>query len=174
MITVIAATNRHGSYTRKVATIYYQLLKEKYSDARFLSLEDLPDDFLHTYMYDKRSNAFQDLLDKKIIPAKKLVFVCPEYNGSIPGILKLFIDGGDIVQGFRGKRVALVGVATGRAGNLRGLDHLTDIIHHIGTEVLAYKIPISQVDKLMNAEGQFITDDTPKLLQKQIDLLLKF
>lgn len=174
MITVIAATNRLGSYTRKVANVYYQLLKDKHTDTRFLSLEDLPEDFLHTYMYDKRNNVFQGLLDKKIIPAQKMVFVCPEYNGSFPGILKLFIDGSDIVQGFRAKKIALVGVATGRAGNLRGLDHLTEIFHHAGAEVLSYKIPISLVDKLIDAEGQFLTDDTPKLLTRQMDMLLKF
>jgi NAD(P)H-dependent FMN reductase len=48
---------------------------------------------------------------------------------------------------FKNKRVALVGVASGRAGNLRGLDHLTAIMHHLGVEVLSKRTYVSHVHK---------------------------
>jgi NAD(P)H-dependent FMN reductase len=49
----------------------------------------------------------------------------------VPGSLKLFIDACSVreyKQNFKGKKAALVGIASGRAGNLRGMDHLTGVM----------------------------------------------
>jgi chromate reductase len=50
--------------------------------------------------------------------------------------------------------VALLGVASGRAGNLRGMDHLTGILNYLGAIVMPDKLPISRIGELLDAEGQ--------------------
>ena len=92
MITIISATNRPNSSTLKVAKNYAQLMEKQGVESKILSLESLPVDFIFTDMYGKRSENFQQLLDKYIIPAQKFVIIVPEYNGSYAGILKTFID----------------------------------------------------------------------------------
>lgn len=172
MITIISATNRPNSNSLKIAKNYAQLMEKQGVKSKLFSLESLPNDFIVTDLYNKRSENFQQLLDEYIIPAKKFVFIVPEYNGSFPGILKTFIDAihPDIN---RGKMVALVGVASGRAGNLRGLDHLTGILHYLGMHILPQKQPISSVLTLLSEDGTLKDEATIKALEKQIESLLK-
>lgn len=172
MITIISATNRPNSNTLKIAKNYAQLMEKQGVESKIFSLERLPKDFIATDLYNSRSENFQQLLDEYIVPAKKLVFIVPEYNGSFPGILKTFIDAihPDIN---RGKMVALVGVSSGRAGNLRGLDHLSGILHYLGIHILPNKQPISSVLTLLDEDGTLKDENTIKVLEKQIGEFLK-
>jgi NAD(P)H-dependent FMN reductase len=112
------------------------------------------------------------LLDEFILPAQKIVFIVPEYNGSFPGVLKIFLDAVHPDTN-RGKKVALVGVSSGRAGNIRGLDHLTGVLHYLGMHILPNKLPISSVLTLLDANGSLKDENTIKALEKQIGELLK-
>ena len=172
MITIISATNRPNSNSLKIAKNYAQLVEKQGVNPKLFSLESLPNDFIISDLYGKRSENFQQLLDEYIIPSKKFVFIVPEYNGSFPGILKTFIDAihPDIN---RGKMVALVGVASGRAGNVRGLDHLTGVLHYLGMHILPQKQPISSVLTLLYDDGTLKDENTIKVLEKQIESLLK-
>lgn len=172
MITIISATNRPNSITLKIAKNYSQLMEKQGVESKLFSLESLPADFTKTDLYNQRSENFQQLLNEYIIPAKKFVLIVPEYNGSFPGILKTFIDAvhPDIN---RGKMVALVGVSSGRAGNLRGLDHLTGILHYLGMHILPNKQPISSVLTLLNEDGSIKDENTIKVLEKQIGEFVK-
>ena len=167
MITIISATNRPNSNTLKVAQKYSQLMEKQGVKSELLSLESLPHDFIFTDMYGKRSDNFQQLLDKYIIPAQKFVIVVPEYNGSYAGILKSFLDAihPDINKG---KKVVLIGVSSGRAGNIRGMDHLTSVLHHLAMHVHPNKLPISSVLAMMDAEGNLVDEKTLKVLENQI------
>jgi chromate reductase len=171
MITIISATNRPNSNTLKVAKNYAQLMEKQGVESQILSLESLPADFILTDMYGKRSENFQQLLDKYIAPAQKFVIIVPEYNGSYAGILKTFLDAINPDVN-RGKKAFLVGVSSGRAGNLRGLDHLTSVLHHLGIHVHPNKQPISSVLTLLDEKGNLKDENTIKVLDKQIvDLL---
>src|SRR5438105_3093929 len=146
MYTIISGTNRPGSNTIRIAEQYQQLLAEKGIAASLLSLENLD--------VSKRNPAIQKLEDEILIPSKKIIFVSPEYNGSIPGVLKCLIDISDIERVWWGKKALLIGVSSGRAGNLRGMEHLTGILHYIRMVVHPNKLPISVVDELLNRTGK--------------------
>ncbi len=98
----------------------------------------------------------------------------PEYNGSYPGILKLLIDNSDIKNAWWNKKVLLVGVATGRAGNLRGMEHLTGSLMHIKMMVHHNRLPISLVDKLMDEAGNLTDAGTIKAIEQQLDEFIAF
>src|ERR1700742_3194029 len=91
MITIISATNRPGSSTLKVARYYQKVLAEKGAEAEILSLVQLPGNLLESDLYGKRSAAFQPIQDT-VTATDKFLFIIPEYNGSFPGALKLFMD----------------------------------------------------------------------------------
>jgi chromate reductase, NAD(P)H dehydrogenase (quinone) len=171
MITVISSTNRANSNTLKIAKHYVQLLEKQGVNCELFSFENLPHDIAFHELFNKRSDNFQQLLDKFIIPAQKFVFIVPEYNGSFPGLLKVFLDAVHPDLN-RGKKAGLVGVSSGRAGNLRGLDHLTGILGYLGIHVHPNKLPVSSVLLLLDTDGNLKDEGTKKALEKHsIDIV---
>jgi chromate reductase, NAD(P)H dehydrogenase (quinone) len=179
MLTVFSATNRPGSYSLRVARFYSSRLKEKGVVHQLFSLEQMPQHLLTNQMYEPMdtkvySAEHTDLMDTYLRPAEKYVFIVPEYNGSFPGVFKAFIDASHIPSCFHNKKCCLVGVADGRAGNLRGMEHLTNIFNHMKMNVLHMKIPFSQVEKHLDEEGNVTNPEIVKLIDLQIDLFNKF
>lgn len=178
MITIISGTNRKDSATLKVANQYASLLERQGEAVQVLSLERLTGSFLSSEMFNDegREKSFSDLQEKFIINAEKFIILAPEYNGSFPGVLKLFIDACSTYksdESFTGKKVALVGIASGRAGNLRGLDHLSCIMNHLKVVVFPNKLPISSIHLLME-EGKIKDEGTIETITKQIKEFVEF
>jgi NAD(P)H-dependent FMN reductase len=98
----------------------------------------------------------------------------PEYNGSIPGVLKTMLDLTDYKKTWQWKKALLVGISTGRAGNLRGLEHLTSILNFMKVVVHPNKLPISLIDKVMDEKGVLHNEFTLHAINKQLDEFIKF
>ena len=173
MITLINATNRQDNKTRVVIDAYAKLLQKAGFETQIFDMAELPVDFIFSASYGQKSPQMDAIIRNRLDPANKLVVVSPEYNGSYPGVFKAFIDAIH-PKHFHGKKAALVGVASGRAGNLRGMDHLTDVFHHLGVEVLSFKVPISKLENLLNEKGELVDEDTLAVLNKQIRRLESF
>lgn len=173
MITIISSTNRPGSSTMKVARHYQISMQEKGVDAALISLTQLPPDFLVTDLYGKRSKAFEPI-QQSITDTKKFLFVIPEYNGSFPGVLKLFIDGCTFPDSFYEKKAALVGVSAGKYGNIRGVDHFTGVCHYINLHVMPLKIHIANVKAELDADDRLYREDTLRYTEEQIDKFIRF
>lgn len=158
MITIISGTNRHPSQTLTLSRFVQQCLAEQTgAEPHLLDLATLPVEMLVGGAYgpeDQHPEVWR-LQERFIQPAQAFYFVVPEYNGSFPGILKYFIDAlsvRDYRGTFNGKKAAILGLASGRAGNLRGLDHLTGILHYLNVLVMPNRLPLSQVSKLLKEE----------------------
>ncbi|HKK39446.1 MAG TPA: NAD(P)H-dependent oxidoreductase [Cryomorphaceae bacterium] len=173
MITIFSGTNRSDSNTEIIAKNYQKLAESQGCKAQVYSFKDLPDDFILAEKYGESPESFSQVLKEMIEPVERFVFVIPEYNGSYPGITKLFLD--TINPGtWRGKKAALVGVATGRAGNLRGMDHLAAVLNYLKMEVYSQKIPLSSVHQHLNESGTIAFEEYNALLVQQITGFLKF
>ncbi|MEO6915976.1 MAG: NAD(P)H-dependent oxidoreductase [Chitinophagaceae bacterium] len=166
MYSIISGTNRRGSNTIKVAEKYQEILKSKGIDSHLITLEGL--DLV------ERNDSIRELEDDYLVPSEKIIFVSPEYNGSIPGVLKTLIDNSDIEKVWKGKKALLVGVSSGRAGNLRGMEHLTGILHYVKMIVYHNKLPISMIGKLTNDQGEIIDEATLGAINYQIDEFIDF
>ena len=161
MYTIISGTNRVGSNTLKVAKQYRAMLKEKGIDAGLLSLEDVN--------VLKRDAHFEKIEKEILIPADKYIFISPEYNGSFPGVLKMLFDTSKTHTIWWHKKALITGVSSGRAGNLRGNDHLSAILNYLKITVHPNQLPISVIDKLMDDKGNIIDDNTLKSIHQQLD-----
>jgi len=173
MITVISGTNRPDSKTEFIADVYNSVLTNKQVDCKFLKLTNIPISFLHDRMYAERLASFKAIQETYLKSADKVIIVSPEYNGSIPGYLKLFIDATEIKECWPNKKACLVGVSSGRAGNLRGMDHLTNILAHIGVQVYPNKLPISSVNNLIDENGK-LNQESLGIINNHIDGFLQF
>lgn len=173
MITIISSTNRPGSSTLKVARYYQKKLLEKGIEAGLLSLAQLPPNILETDLYGKRSPEFQKLQD--IVDATdKFIFIIPEYNGSFPGALKIFIDACSFPDSFYEKKAALVGISSGKYGNIRGIDHFTGVCHYVHLNIMPLKLHIANIKSEFNEYSDLFKEDTVKFTDEQIEKFIKF
>jgi chromate reductase, NAD(P)H dehydrogenase (quinone) len=166
LYTVISATNRANSNTNRVAKQYLQLLSDRKVNVQLMSLEG--------WKWLARDPEFTKIESEILAPTTKFVFVVPEYNGSIPGVLKVMFDISSYKDTWYGKKAMLTGIATGRAGNLNGLEHLTSILHYLNVVVHPNKLPISSVDKLLNPQGLIVDEGTVLAMKHQLNEFIRF
>lgn len=166
MYTIISGTNRAGSNTFKVAKEYQRFLKQKGIAATILSLEGI-----NLLLRDK---AFEKIENEIVIPTEKFLFIIPEYNGSYPGALKLLFDTGKSHSIWWHKKALLTGVSTGRAGNVRGMEHLAAVLNHLKITVYPNMLPVSGVDTLMDVSGKFTDATTIATINNQLDQFIKW
>jgi chromate reductase, NAD(P)H dehydrogenase (quinone) len=166
MYTIISGTNRPGSNSLKVASQYQQILESRGIEARVVSLEGLD--------LNKKSAMLSSLENEVLIPSSKFIFILPEYNGSFPGSLKVMIDLSDYKKVWWGKKALLTGISSGRAGNLRGMDHLAGSLNFLKVVVHPNKLPISGVDKLLNGSGVILDKSTVSAMEEQVDAFIHF
>ncbi|MBR9921713.1 MAG: NAD(P)H-dependent oxidoreductase [Bacteroidetes bacterium] len=180
MITVIIGTNRKNNIAQYFAHQYARELQSLQDEpVKLLDLSSIPHDWFHPDMYvkDKQSASLKSLQDEYILAANKFVFVVPEYNGGNPGALKAFIDGCSIREykkNFKDKKALLAGVASGKAGNLRGLEHLTGVLNYLGTIVMPTKNPYSQIELLLNDDKEITDPITLKRIRDHVVEFIEF
>lgn len=173
MVTIISGTNRPNSNTLKLALYYQKQLTKLGIESTLLSLEDLPPALLVSDLYGARSSDFEKILS--IVNAtEKFLFVIPEYNGSYPGSLKLFIDACEFPASFYHKKAALVGHSSGKYGNIRGIDHFTGVCHYMQMHVMPLKIHIPYIRQELDEHGNLFKEDTVKFTQMQIEAFANF
>ncbi len=173
MITIISGTNRKFSKTLIVAKAYQEILIGLGVEAQVFSLDELPPTIASTYLSDPKDVVFDQLINKYIRSTEQFVVVIPEYQGTFPGIFKLLLDGIP-PRDFAEKKIAMVGVSSGRAGNLRGLDHLTSAFHYLNMHVFPNKVPISKVNELLSPEFKLTDEGTLASLKKQAEGFIKY
>lgn len=152
--------------TLKVAKVYHHLMSKHEGNVQLLSLEGMN--------VWERSRDLRKMEEHMLIPSEKFVFVMPEYNGSFPGILKMMLDNSDIKQCWWHKKAMLVGIADGRAGNLRGMEHMTNILHYLKVNVLYNKVPISRINEEISESGKILKPATELVITQQIEEFFKF
>jgi NAD(P)H-dependent FMN reductase len=166
MIVILCGTNRPGSNTRKV-TSHVEAIYQKLNVAtQTLDLAELPAEIFSPASYAAKPAAFAKFTDA-ILAADGLVLVTPEYNGSVPGVLKYFIDMLPFPESFERRPVCFVGLAAGIWGALRPIEQLQAIFGYRNAFIYPERVFMPGINHLLDAGGQFTGPDLPKRLEKQ-------
>lgn len=180
MITIISGTNRQDSNTTRICNHYLSALESQTKEqVNLIDLSTLPIQAFADRDYNgkEKNGLLSQIQDDVIIPTKKFIFIIPEYNGGMPGILKLFIDqisARNIKESFYMKKACLTGVSSGRAGNLRGMEHLTGVLNYLNVIVFPNRLPISGIENLISEHGKLEDDLTIDLINEQVRMFLTF
>jgi chromate reductase len=170
-ITIIAATNRINSRATLISNTVAEMLNHSGANTHLIDLANINANYIHTGMYEPGGvhPAISDICETYIKQSEKFYFVIPEYNGSFPGVLKTFIDACSVLPeygGFHGKKAALLGISSGRAGNLRGMDHFSAILNYISVTVMPNKQPVSSIEGLLGAKLAITDKATINIIEK--------
>ena len=179
MIVIIAGTNRKDSKTLVFSRFIYERFREMSAEpVHLIDLRELEKPLLNSNINGESdlSPILRQIQDEKIIPSDKWILISPEYNGGFPGIVKWFIDVLSVrkyTQTFAGKKVGLIGIASGRSGNLRGMEALTGIFNYLKLTVYPDKLPVSSVKQILN-EADEIEKMTQDVLSNWVRDFLKW
>ena len=168
-IAVIVGSYRQDSYNQKLAKTVIEQAPSNL-DCQLISIADLP--MYNQDLDDQLPTSVQNF-KQSIKECHAALFITPEYNRSIPGILKNAIDWASRPPGqnsWSGKPVGIMGASNGQFGTIHAQYDLRKILTH--TECLIMPQPqflISQVqDKII--EGGF-EPDTQKRIKKYLQAL---
>ena len=173
MVTIISGTNRPGSNTLKVAKYYQDTLAKKGLPANLLSLTNLPDNFIASDLYGKRSAEFEKIL-QMIASSSKFIFIIPEYNGSFPGVLKTFIDACEFPESFYDKKACLVGISSGKYGNIRGIEHFGGVCGYLHLNIMPLRLHIPAIKTELDENNAFFKEDTLNFSGEQMDKFIAY
>lgn len=135
-IAVIVGSLRRHSFNRQVAELLVNLAPQDFL-LRMSEIRDLP---LYNQDDDQRQAAPVQRLRGEIIGSQGVIFVTPEYNRSIPGVLKNAIDHGSRPYGqsaWAGKPAGILGVSEGALGSALAQQHLRTILASLDMPTLA-------------------------------------
>jgi len=115
---------------------------------------------------------------EKIQGAHGVLFVTPEYNRSIPGVLKNAIDVGSRPYGkssFNGKPIGIVANSPGPLGGVSAAKHLQQILPGISGPLLQQpEIYLNGVGDAFDAQGELVKDSLRTVLKQYIDIYAAF
>ncbi len=178
MITIIVGSNRKGNLSSLIGRLYLEKLKDIYKgEVKLLEIESIPSDVLNPDMYEVVHPWVEKARKEYIIPAEKFIFIIPEYNGTFPGSLKLFMDSlssRDADKSFYGKKAALVGLSAGKFGNWLGLEHFGVVLNYLKVNVIHQKVSISNIWDYIEDGNKYVDSKTAVYFEKQIESFLNF
>jgi NAD(P)H-dependent FMN reductase len=165
-ILIIAGTNRPGSNTLRVAHLVERHYKAVGAPVEVFSLRELPPEMFDPGSYAHKPPGVVEL-QRRVLDARGLHIVTPEYNGSFPGVLKYFIDMLKFPESFEHKPVAFTGAAAGLWGGLRPVEQLAQIFSYRNAHLYPDRVYIPGINQKLDADGNLTDPAINDRLAKQ-------
>jgi chromate reductase len=173
-IAVVVGSLRADSYNRKLAIALAALAPEEFS-FEHVEIGDLP---LYNQDHETNPSAEVRRLKTHIAGSQAVLFVTPEYNRSVPGVLKNAIDHASRPYGqsvWGGKPAGVIGVSVGAIGTALAQQHLRNILAYLDVPTLGQpEAFIQNREGLFDERGHIGNPDTRKFLQAWMDKYLAF
>jgi NAD(P)H-dependent FMN reductase len=173
MITLVIGTNRPGSNTRKVAAQIEEIYAELKVPLHVLDLAKLPPEIFSPSSYAEKPKSFQPFADA-VLQSSGLHVVTPEYNGSVPGILKYFIDVLKFPESFEHRPACFTGLAAGIWGALRPVEQLQAIFGYRNAYLFPERVFLPQIYGLLDDSGKVKDAELLDRLRKQAGGFVEF
>lgn len=162
-VAVVVGSLRKESFNRKVAHVLAELAAPALT-FDFVEIGGLP---LYNQDHDDDPPEPYRALKARIKAADAVLFVTPEYNRSVPGVLKNAIDAASRPYGdsaWDGKPCAVVSVSPGTLGGFGANNHLRQSLVFLNMPVLQFEFYLGSVEKVFDANGKITNERTTKLM----------
>lgn len=154
-IAVVVGSLRRESFNRRLALALTRLPAADGHDFAFLEIGDLP-------LYDQDDDADPPeqavRLKHEVRAADGVMFVSPEYNRSIPGVLKNALDHASRPYGdsaWAGKPAGVIGASGGKPGTAMAQQHLRNVLAYLDMPTLGQPEAFVQwTDDLVTSGGE--------------------
>lgn len=168
-IAVVVGSLRNDSFNRKLANALVKLAPSDFSFKQ-VQINDLP-----LYNQDDDANQAESVkrLKREIAAAQGVLFVTPEYNRSIPGVLKNAIDHASRPYGesaWANKPAGVIGISIGSLGTSMAQQHLRNVLAYLDMPTLGQPEAFIQAKEgTFDTAGNFGNEGIKKFLQGWMD-----
>lgn len=161
-VLAFAGSTRAGSFNKQLIADASEIARELGASVTFIDLKDYPMPFYDADLEAEQgmpSNAkrFRNLL----IEHQVVLIASPQYNASIPAVLKNALDWASrseqatgSKEAFKGKKFAIMSASPGAKGGARGLIHLRTILEDVGATVLQAQVSVPNANNAFDADGK--------------------
>jgi len=172
-IAVIVGSLRRDSFNRKLADALPALAPADFEFVQ-LRIDDLP-----LYNQDDDGNQADSVkrLKSEVKAANGVIFVTPEYNRSIPGVLKNALDNASRPYGqsaWAGKPAGVLGMSVGALGTALAQQHLRNMLAYLDMPTLGQPEVFIQHKEGVFDEAGKLSESTRKFLQTWMDAYTGF
>jgi chromate reductase, NAD(P)H dehydrogenase (quinone) len=163
-ILVFAGSIRIGAYSGRTADIAQKELAMQGAEVTRISLADYPLPLMDQDLEREKGIPENALKLARLIAAHDAVLICtPEYNGSIPPLVKNTIDwvsrvhkdGGKPLNPYSGKVGGICSSSNGNFAGIRSANHLRAVLSHIGMELIAPQVSVPNGGEAFDDSGNF-------------------
>jgi len=163
-ILVFAGSIRTGAYSGRTADAAQKELAIQGAEVTRISLADYPLPLMDQDLEREKGIPENAMKLARLIAAHDAVLICtPEYNGSIPPLVKNTIDwvsrvhkdGGKSLSPYPGKVVGICSSSNGQFAGIRSANHLRAVLAHIGMEVIAPQVSVPHGAEAFDDAGNF-------------------
>jgi len=168
----ISGSLRRGSHNTNLLRAAAELLPPGVELEVYEGLEDLP-----PYDADRDVEPGDPAvarLREAIAKADGVLIATPEYNGSIPGLLKNALDWASRPfpnNALRGKPVAVIGASTGLFGAVWAQAETRKVLGIIGADVIDHELPVGQADTAFADDGRLVEPEQRRTLADLVHVL---
>lgn len=166
---IVVGSLRAGSFSRKIAHNVTNLFPADCT-TEMIEVGNLP---LYREEYDDNPPAEYTAFRAKIKACDAILFVTPEYNRSIPGVLKNALDVASRPYGqsvWAGKPAGIISQSIGGLGGFGSNHHLRQVLTFLDMPTLQQpEVYISNSSSLFDEKGQITNQDTVKYLQSFVE-----
>ncbi len=173
MITIIVGTNRTGSVSAQVAAFVAKVYDELGINNSVLDIADLPPETFSPNAYVEKPPRIVEFTEQ-ILASSGLFVITPEYNGSMSGALKLFIDMLPFPESFEDRPVSYIGISAGQFGGLRPVEHLQQVFGYRNALNFPRRVFIPAIGSVMKQSGGLEASDYGKRIREQAKSFAEF
>jgi NAD(P)H-dependent FMN reductase len=181
-ILVFAGSIRTGAYSGKTADAATKELALQGAEVTRISLADYPLPIMDQDLEVEKGvpeNAFK--LARLIAAHDGLLIASPEYNSSIPPLLKNTIDwvsrihkdGGRPFKPYAGKIAALCSSSDGNFAGARGLYHLRSVLMNCGVEIITPQCSVPRAQEAFDEHGEFKDEHLRRRMETVVRTLIE-
>lgn len=181
-ILVFAGSIRGGAYSGRTADLAQRELASQGAEVTRVSLADYPLPIMDEDLEAEKGIPDNAVKLARLFAAHDALLVCtPEYNGSIPPLVKNTIDwvsrvssdGGKPLKPYPGKVVAICSSSDGHFAGIRSATHLRAVLSHIQMEVIAPQVSVPNGADAFDEDGNFREERLNKGMERLCRTLIE-
>ncbi|PRD44270.1 FMN reductase [Phyllobacterium phragmitis] len=174
-ILVFSGSIRSGAYSGRTADAAMKELALQGAEVTRISFADYPLPIMDEDLEKEKGIPENAVRLGRMFAAHEGLLICsPEYNSSIPPLLKNTIDwvsrisrdGERVLKPYAGKIVGLCSSSDGNLAGIRGLYHLRSVLMNVGTQIITEQCSVAHASEAFNQDGSFREERMARAMAK--------